>query len=526
MEAQAGDGITDALLRVFAHSGLSPVSDRFSESARDLGRILVLKYRFRDLRELYKNVPTAKLFPAFADATAAALKATPPQIDEALTLLTFLPEDAGRKTPALAQRAADVVVGLAKAQRYSDALSLLLRYNVARGFIALCNELGPAALDPAPSDNFYAGVIAKIATVIPPDDNARRAFEDAAERIGRGLIERGRDAELIPLHNALRLGARQDQRLSGLFVESIGRLASSSEAADEDLALKLLRHAYNHVARTGTGIRKAAEDLAEKKSNTEDEEAYKRLLVEIKQACPSANLEKYVRNLFEAMNQTGRYDDAIAFFTRSRPIFTNEGPALLPQIVTALEGTPLDSRGAALETLSTTVRDELKRRDDEYATRQWTLDEGDIRLALGQWQPASKNYQSLLLSINDDPSVVARAGLRLRAMALVNPELAVEGTDTALNAPGEPDDVRYAGELLATGSKLTPEALDKKLKLLHTPVLAEADWLLIKGLRRKIDGKEAESQSLLKQANERAQGTSPWAGAIAAALTQARVKSE
>ena len=518
------DAVIGPALDVFAHCGLDPISTRLSENAKAMGLLLSQKGRYSDLRELYHSVPTPVLYDVFADAAGRALEKQP---DEALKLLMYLPVEnakpvvagGGNKKPsALASRAADVVAVLAKAKRWQDAQTLVLRYPTPKAFVYFFDELPPDAIAPETAAGFYADVLPKVLAAMPKDDAARVSLDRALDRLGRTLADGARFIELIPLHAALRLGGKFDARLASYFAEAVEKLSSSGDGESDELALKLLKYASEHVARSQAGLRQAAIEMAKRKAANGDDVSFK-TIVRIKEAYPTSHLAPYARQALREYCQARRYDDAVAYFILARGKFSAEGASLLPDVIAALENTDAALRERLLETIWTSVRDDLKLLDDESLARQWQMEFGDLLLTLANWSGARKNYQALLATQETDPSAAARAGLRLVALNLARPDplgaAALAPALAALTAKAAPADFQLAAQALTPGGALRVQELANKVKAIQPPVLSEAEWTLIYGLRARLDGDDTAAQQFFKQALERAQAARLWTGTVA-----------
>ena len=528
------DAVMGPALNIFARCGLDPVSTRLAENAKAMGMLLSLKGRYSDLRDLYNSVPTPALYDVFADAAGRALEKQP---DEALKLLTYLPIESakplvssgGNKKSALASRAIEVVAALAKAKRWQDAQTLVLRYPTPRAFIHFFDELPSEAIAPEIAAGFYADVLPKLLAAMPKDEAARVSLERALDRLARYLSDGTRYGELIPLHAAVRLGGKFDARLASYFSEAVEKLSSTGDGDSEELALKLLKYASEHVARSQAGLRQAAIEMAKRKVANGDDVSFK-AIVRIKEAYPASHLAPYARQALREYCQARRYDDAVAYFILARGKFSAEGATLLPDVIAALENTDAALRERLLDTIWTSVRDDLKQLDDESLARQWQMEFGDLLLALANWSGARKNYRALLATQETDPAAAARAALRLVALNQARPEpggaTALAPALAALLSKAAPADFQLAAQALTAGGALHVPELVNKVKAIQPAALSEAEWTLIYGLRARLDGDETAVQQFFKQALERAQAARLWTGAVASDMLRPKKLAE
>ncbi len=556
---QDKDAVLGPVLNVFERCGLDPVSARLSANAGYFGARLAERGRYIELRELYNAVPTPALYDVFADAARHALATQPPQPEEALKLLTYLPvetpkpADAGpnKKPSKLAEQAAEAIVALARNKRWQDAQTLLMRYPTPRAFVNFFDEFPTEVLvpvtPPVPAPAAPAGpapsildVLPQILAAMPNDDGARQARDRMAERLGRALTDNQRYAELIPLHTALRQGAKTDPRLSALFTEAVDKLTTNGEApnadavnkltpdASDELALRLLKYGSDHIPRLPLGLRQAAVKRADGKAALGDDASF-RMIIRIKEACPAAPLAPFAHQAIRVLCQSSRYEDAVAYFVLARGKFPADGAIMLPDVIGALEHIggpgPADPalREKLLDSVWTSVRDDLKRLDDDSAVRKWQLEFGDMQLALSNWEGARSNYAALVAAQDADMPAASRAAIRLLAMRAARPDIVLpENLMTAIMASGAPGDIQLAAQVLAESSELSIADAAAKLKTLPAPALGEAEWSLIYGLRAKQDGDEAAAQQYFKQALEKGQNARLWSAAIAAGLRPRR----
>ena len=531
LHEQQDPAVVEPLQAIFARSGLDPVSNRLGASAKAFGMLLAREAQkvrepaardsfYARLRELHDDFPSTALDEVFAIAARGALPAKP---DKAFELLFSMPPESAQRSPALTDCAGDTAAALARVRNHADALRLLKRFPSPRGFSAYFDELKPEVVG-LNETTFYADILPKLSAAMPLESKA--ALERAAVRLAQALAENGRADDLIALHKAIRLGAKYDARLADYFALAVEKLALSPEPKDDDeqalklqeQALKLLKYSHDRVSRDDAKLLQAAASLAARKSF-----AGPSGLLSIKAAMPTAELTQFARRILRGLSQERDYAGAVEFFKRARSQFLSDGVALLPETVAALENIEAPERDKKLDAIWSTVRDELKKQDDESASRQWALEYGDMLLALSGWEGARKQYQSLLPYVETDPATAARAALRLTAMKLARPEST--GTDTlasTIAAPGSPEDIKLAAQLLSTPSPLSVNDLPDKLKKVPTPELGHAEWNLIKGLRARMDGDEAGAQQLFKLALEAAQPERLWPATVASELLRPR----
>ncbi|MEI6235657.1 MAG: serine/threonine-protein kinase [Planctomycetota bacterium] len=528
------DAVIVPALNIFKRSGLDPLATRITENAKVLGMLLSFKGRFAELRELYNAVPTPALNDAFADAAGRALTAQQP--DEAVKLLTFLPLESAKlpsaKPSKLATRASDVVSVLARARRWQDAQTLLVRYPSPEAFRHFFDELPADSVTADVATVFYSECLPKLFAAMPRDEATRVSCDRAIDRWGRNLCDTARFSELLPLHVAIRhVSPKYDPRLAAHFADAVEKLAAASDAESDELALKLLKYASERVARSQAGLRQAAIEIARRKAAAGDDVSFK-YIIRIKVAYPSSHLAPFARQALRDYCQARRYDEAVAYFSLARSKFTTDGAALLPDLIAALENSEGPVREKMLDTVWTSVRDELKRVEDDSASRQWQLDFGDIQLALANWNGARKNYQVLLETQNLDPVLAAKAALRLAALNQAHPvttppgDAAIPAKDdalaTVLTHPSTPPDIILAAQALATTAAFKAQDLPAKIKAIPSPVLTLPEWTLIFALRARLDGDEPAAQQFLKQALERAQPDRLWTAALASDLLRTR----
>lgn len=515
--------IADTILSILSRTGLDPSADRLANCAQLLGERFLAQpgdTALRDicvdkLKQLRTLVPTAKLDTAFAMAAREALKVKP---EKALDILLALPRDAASRSPVVNDSTVQTVLGLARVRNHSDVYQLLEYFGSKRAIVEYLNELTLDILPAEPLDNlFYSRIFQSISSLAPFD--ARQALEGAAERLAKPLSLKGRSDKLIAVHKALRKGTNFDPRLTPYFATALENLPND----DDESALRLLEYAYAHVTRDDPGLVKASTEFAQRRSS-DPPETFGKLVVRIEEKFPPADVANFARDVIHKLSQNREYAKAVDFFKEARTRFISDGPALLPDVVAALENIEPAERDKALENVLTSVSDELKKLEDESPLRMWQLEYGDLLLALSRWDGARKQYQTLLGYVELDPPAAARAALRLISMKLARPE--AQSTNSLIivaTSAGAPEEIKLAAQLLAAQgqfsySSLSMEDFKEKLKTVENHELGVTEIQLVCGLRMRMDGDETGAQHFFKQAFEQAQPERLWTAAVASEL--------
>jgi hypothetical protein len=219
----------------------------------------------------------------------------------------------------------------------------------------------------------------------------------------------------------------------------------------------------------------------------------------------------------------------VIFFSQARVEFGQEARVLTPLAIAALENVgSTEQRAQLLSSLWFTVHGEFEQRQLAAADRQWQMEYADIELVLNQWEKARERYQGLYNAKDIEPELLARVGLRLGIICLARPS-AGRASDVLLPLlaiNGVPEEFKTAARLLATPDQTRLEALDGQLKAANVPLkMTDAEWDLIRGMRLRMDGNQAQARDALSSAARKSDPARAWVNSVATQLLRSNLRS-
>lgn len=211
---------------------------------------------------------------------------------------------------------------------------------------------------------------------------------------------------------------------------------------------------------------------------------------------------------------------ALAFYGLARPEMRGEAPRLFLRAVEALDALSDDrAREVVLGEVRKNLRTALER--DIAEDRQARLEAGDLHLAAGNATAAVEEYQELYSERGLDQVLAARVALRVGALLTIlqtapTPEI----WNNLINSQETPEEVRLAGQFLL--NMVAVEDLETRLTQAGGALIfSEAEWLLIRALRLRADGKVPASEEAMKQAAQKSEAARAWPWALARAINRA-----
>lgn len=158
---------------------------------------------------------------------------------------------------------------------------------------------------------------------------------------------------------------------------------------------------------------------------------------------------------------------------------------------------------------------------DPAEDRQARMEAGDLHLAAGNAAAAVEEYQELYSERGLDQVLAARVALRVGVLLTIlqtapTPEI----WNNLINSQETPEEVRLAGQFLL--NMFAVEDLDTRLTQAGGALIfSEAEWLLIRALRLRVDGKVPASEEAMKQAAQKSEAARAWPWALARSIGRA-----
>ncbi|HYF48219.1 MAG TPA: serine/threonine-protein kinase [Planctomycetota bacterium] len=520
----------DAGLCIIQRLGLRPGSARIGKAAAELAMLLVVEgsSRISDLIALHTAYPAPELKPAFFEAIHRAAQNN--QVADGLLLLQYMENVATAEADQqmLAHVAGELAASALRMRKYGDASKVVTQVHAPIVFKSLATEMELRQKELATEDfaDFVGVLLPSVSAHMPKDLETHKRIADACDKIARLLASIGRVSEMIELHKALRgTQNKSDARLASAFASTIQQLAASEDDARQDQALDLLRYCASHVVSGDPELRLAALALAKQQAGIDDNR-YARIL-SIQKAYPAPELLELSLEVMLELNKRQLYAEAVVFYSQARVVFRDENGRLMASVITSLNNLRSDDqRAQLLTTMWHTVRGEFDAQKDEFAERRWRLDYGDVLFSLGLSDRAREVYQHVATAHKADPQAGAKASLRLATLVYLHPDTAQPGEFLQPMLANEElaAEFKLAARTLGAGEPLRADELDKELKALQPPLaLSPAEWALFKGIRLRLEGRQAEAATVLNAASTLSSQNGPaWVLAPATKLLRTR----
>jgi serine/threonine protein kinase len=513
----------DAGLALFKSLGVAPGCSRLDNAARSLGLMQAVEGRLDDLIALQSSYPGDLYFDAFCDLIQREAKSG--QLPNALRAVIHLaPRTRGdAQTAKLHDAATALAVAALKSRRYADVARVFQTVESLKASPVFLAELALHEKELAgPDFNEFCAVLLPVFSnrQIENPDLASK-FNKCIERVGQGLIGGGNAASLIRLHEALR-GPRMasDSRLAGVFAAAVRLLGCSGDPALETVALELLAYCGEHVTLGDENLQAATLAFAQRKAIVDDLRTYV-MILSIQQAYPAPELLRLSNTVLLELLKRGSFEQASLFYSNARVAFRGDGARLTPALISVLSHVNLEEqRVSLLKSVSDTVRAEFARQKEDGLDRNWTLEHGDILLALNYPEKAREQYVAAHAA-KADVMLSAKAALRLAAMQIVNRKESAAPADyfNGMDLAELPEELRIAVQLIASPDAVHGQELAALLKKANAPsILSEAEWDFLRGVRFQMDQNVVGALSALEDAARKSSESRAWVHMLASQL--------
>ena len=216
-----------------------------------------------------------------------------------------------------------------------------------------------------------------------------------------------------------------------------------------------------------------------------------------------------------------KHELTVLFYALLRAEFRGDSTRLFPIAVGALEKMNEEARKTALAKWVDSVR--LAFQKDPLEEHQARLESVDLYLALGQFNAALKTcealYQELLQEFpverGPESDLLARTSVRLGALRTFKQAAdPAEIWDSLMNKAIFPEEAHLAGKFLL-GLLKEPD-LEAELRRVGAPSLySEAEWDLLRGLRRLWARDLKGFEAFLKEAAKKSEAVRGWPSSLA-----------
>ena len=482
------DAAQEAALALFQKLGLTAGSERLGKLANELGLLLSFGGRFDDMITLHMAYPSSQLFQSFMDGIDRAIERG--RMVEGARLLKHI---------------------VAPARAAGQSRQLLAK---------ICAQVDKHAVLLAGKDNFGAftdSLLPVIVAYLPQDDDALNQVGASADKVARALVKGGRFMDLMKLHTVIRGRSPTDRRLAPAFAEAVTLLAAANDPESQATALDLLVYANRNISNDQSDIQQSAEALGRRRMTTASGDPNYLALVDVFRAYPAPGLVKMADEALHDMLAARRYEDTINFYQRARADFGQAGATLTPAALAALENVSAEQRERFMAAIWDNVHQALKATNEE-ADRAWTLEFGDMQMALGQTEKAHDIYETLSAA-DVTPEVFGKVSVRLAVLQISRTGTGYNMLTGLVTRDKMPEEVRMAAKLLSAPTLLSPGDLPEKLKLLTGPrVFNTAEWELLCGIRLFADQKSADAQTTWNNAIQKGSRDHSWVTGVASQL--------